>query len=282
VSGQLTLLPTTAPELRRETLLLDVVEGFEDAAPSAKLRELIRDLGLLQPIVVAPARSGRFRVVEGRRRCKAITQLAEARDWPVPARVDALVIEGPQAARREVRGGLTLALHASRSASPASELQAIETILQTGVAESEAVTANEIAAQTGMSLQTVRRRLRLRALTPALRAAFDGGAITAGAAEAAARLSEAHQKALERQLEEAGRLTLADVRQVAREQTTAATTDLPEGLFEQHAVAWQVTVRGHLTAALHAIPSDTEHEQLQRVIGDALAAAETADAEPDA
>jgi ParB-like chromosome segregation protein Spo0J len=202
VSGQLTLLPSTAPALRRETLPLEVIEGFEDAAPGAKLRELIRDLGLLQPIVVVPARSGRFRVVEGRRRCKAIAQLAEA--------------------------------------------------------------------------------LRLRSLTPALRAAFDEGKITAGAAEATARLPEVHQKALERQLEAAGRLTLADVRQVAREQTTAATTELPDGLFEQQEVAWQVTVRGHLTAAQHAIPPDAAHEQLQRVIGDALAVAEKADASPDA
>jgi ParB-like chromosome segregation protein Spo0J len=282
VSGQLILLPTTAPQLRRESLPLDVVEGFEDAAPSAKLRELICDLGLLQPVVVVPVRSGRYRVVEGRRRCKAIAQLAEAGEWPLPARVDALVVEGRQSARREVRGGLTLALHASRTPSPYSELQAIEAILDTDAAEGETVTLKEIAAQTGISLQTVRRRLRLRALTPALRAAFDGGEITAGAAEAAARLPEAHQQALERQLEEAGRLTLADVRHIAREQTTAATTELPEGLFEQHEVAWQVTVRGHLTAALHAIPSGTEHEQLQRVIGDALAAAEKSDAEPDA
>lgn len=86
----------------------------------------------------------------------------------------------------------------------------------------------------------------------------------------------------ERQLEEAGRLTLADVRKVAREQTTAATTELPDGLFEQQEVAWQVTVRGQLTAALHAIPTDAEHKQLKRVIGDALAVAEGADAEADA
>jgi len=45
VSGQLTLLPTTAPELRRETLPLELIDGFANAAPSANLRELIRDLG---------------------------------------------------------------------------------------------------------------------------------------------------------------------------------------------------------------------------------------------
>ena len=56
-------------------------------------------------------------------------------------------------------------------------------------------TVKEIAAQTGMSVQTVRRRLRLRSLTPALRAAFDHGRITASVAEAAARLPEPEQRA---------------------------------------------------------------------------------------
>ena len=43
----------------------------------------------------------------------------------------------------------------SRSASPASELQAIETILQTGGGESEVVTVKEIAAILKVSSKTV-------------------------------------------------------------------------------------------------------------------------------
>jgi ParB/Sulfiredoxin domain len=272
VSGQLTLLPTTAPTVRRERLALELIDGFEDATPSAKLRELIRDLGLLQPVVVVPARSGRYRVVEGRRRCKAIAQLVETDEVPVPPTVDTLVLEGSQTSRREVRSGLTLALHASRTASPASELQAIETILQAGGAESEAVTVKEIAAQTGMSVQTVRRRLRLRSLTPALRAAFDGGKITASVAEAAARLPEAHQTALEPQLEAGSRLTVSTLRGVSRERTAAATSELPDGLFEEQEVTWQVTVRGLLTAALRAIELDGGDNAVQCAISDALAA----------
>jgi hypothetical protein len=272
VTDQLTLLPATAPKVRRESLPLELIDGFEDATPSTKLRELIRDVGLLQPVVVVPAPSGRYRVVEGRRRCKAIAQLAETNQVPVPPTVDTLVLEGSQTSRREVCGGLTLALHASRTASPASELQAIETILQAGGAESEAVTVKEIAAQTGMSVQTVRRRLRLRSLTPALRAAFDGGKITASVAEAAARLPEANQTALEPQLEAGSRLTVTTLRGVSRERTAAATSELPDGLFEEQEITWQVTVRGHLTAALRAIGLDGSDNALQRAIGDALAA----------
>jgi response regulator of citrate/malate metabolism len=72
--------------------------------------------------------------------------------------------------------------------------RAIETIIVAAGAETESVTVKETAAQTGMSLQTVRRRLRLRTLTPALRAALEEGQIIATVAAAAARLPEARQK----------------------------------------------------------------------------------------
>ena len=271
MSGQLTLLPTEAPELRRESLPLEAIDGFADAAPSAKLRELIRDLGLFQPIVVVPAAGGRFGLVEGRRRCKAIAMLAEVGEWPVPARVDALVVEARQASRSEVRGGLTLALHATRSTSPASELHAIESILQAAGSTEECATVKEIAAQTGISVQTVRRRLRLRSLTPGLRAGFDEGRITAGVAEKAARLPDEEQARLERQLDEGGRLTLAEVRDVARTQTSAATAALPNGLFTDRDVPWQTTVRGHRTAARGAVP-ENRHPVLVERIGEVLAA----------
>jgi hypothetical protein len=280
MSGQLTLLPTTAPTVHRETLPLYSIDGFEDAAPSAKLRELIRDLGLLQPIVVVPIQCGRYRVVEGRRRCKAIAQLAETDDAPMPPAVDALVLGGRQTSRREVCGGLTLALHASRTASPASELQAIETILDAAGADREAVTVKEIAVQTGMSVQTVRRRLRLRSLTPVLRATFDEGKIPASVAEAAARLPKTQQMALEPRLETGGRLTVAAVTEVARERTAAASSELPADLFEEHEIPWQVTVRGHLTAALCAIPAGGGGDALHCAIDDALAMLDGMGVEP--
>ena len=37
MSGQRTLLPSAAPTVCRETLPLEPIDGFEDAAPSAKL-----------------------------------------------------------------------------------------------------------------------------------------------------------------------------------------------------------------------------------------------------
>ena len=270
---QLSLLPTAAPELRRESIPLERIDGYTEAAPSAKLRELIGELGLLQPVVVT-ATGGRYRLVEGRRRCKAIALLAAEGEWPAPPRVDALVIDGEEASRTEVQGGLTLALHASRSASPASELAAIEAILEAERIADETATVKEIASQTGISVQTVRRRLRLRSLTPGLRAAFDEGRIAASVAEAAARLSKARQQGLEGQLDDGARLTLGAVRDAARAQTSTVAADLPDGLFEDHDIAWQTTVRGHLVAALQAIPHGEQHAPLVNIVAEALAKAE--------
>jgi hypothetical protein len=87
--------------------------GSKTRAPSAKLRKLIRNLGLLQTIVVVPARSRRFRVVEGRRRCNAITQLTEAREWSMPAApktVQSPRARGGEVARLSARAALVRVL----------------------------------------------------------------------------------------------------------------------------------------------------------------------------
>jgi hypothetical protein len=173
-----------------------------------------------------------------------------------------------------VRGGLALALHATRSASPASELRAIEAILKPGGTDREATTVKEIAAQTGTSIQTVRRRLRLRSLTPALRDAFDDGTITASVAEAAARLPEPEQQMLAVQLAERGRLTLPDVSAVARQRSDEAKAALPNELFSDRELPWETTVRGHIISALSALPDDRAPGQLTAILKRALGEAE--------
>jgi ParB-like chromosome segregation protein Spo0J len=274
VTAQLQLLPSAPPSQRLERVELDRLDGFADASPSRELLGQLRGLGLLQPIVAVPGRDGRFRIVDGRRRAKAIAQLVEHGDWPEPPVVDVLILEGADTGRQAVRAGLTLAVHASRGASPASELAAIEAIIEDGGRGDEAATIKQIAAQTGMSLQTIRRRLRLRSLTPGLRRAFDEGRLPASVAEAAARLPVARQESLERTLEDDGRLTLAVVRDVMREQTRTHASELPDGLFAEQEAPWQVTLRGHLTAALAAIPPGDQHAPAARKLTELLASAD--------
>ncbi len=274
MTGQLQLLPSSPPSQRLERVALDRLDGFADAKPSRELREQLRALGLLQPIIAVPARGGRFRIVDGRRRAKAIAELAEEGEWPERPVVDVVILEGADAGRQAVRAGLTLAVHASRGASPAIELAAIEAILEAGRPGDETATIKQIAAQTSMSVQTIRRRLRLRSLTPGLRRAFDEGRLPASVAEAAARLPAARQEKLERTQEDEGHLTLALVRDVIRDQTSASAGELPDGLFAEQQAPWQVTVRGHLTAALAAIPRGDHHAPLARKLTEVLTSAD--------
>ena len=127
-----------------------------------------------------------------------------------------------------------------------------------------------------MSVQTVRRRLRLRSLTPALRAAFDQGRITVSLAEAAAPLTEPEQQELADELAQQGRLTLRSVRRVARERGVEAKAELPDELFADREIPWQATVRGHTIAALSALPDDKGPEPLTALLKRALAETERA------
>jgi hypothetical protein len=81
-------------------LPLDAVEGFAEATPSPKLCELIRDLGVPQPVVVAATRSGCYEILEGRRRCKAIAQLTGEGEWPAPPHVEALIVDPAKPVRQ--------------------------------------------------------------------------------------------------------------------------------------------------------------------------------------
>ena len=87
-------------------------------------------------------------------------------------------------------------------------------------------------------MQTVRRWLRLRRLSAAVRAAFDHAEITTGAAEAIARLRAEHQRALERTLRPGQRITLAATRQIARQGTTEAAVTRDAALFGERRTPW--------------------------------------------
>ena len=168
-----------------------------------------------------------------------------------------------------MRGGLTLALHSSRSDSPASELAAIENILKAAGDQDTAMTIKQIAAQTDMPIQTVQRRLRLQRLVAPLRRAFDRGEITVTVAEACARLAGEQQHQLAEQLAAGARLTIATVRDVAHAQTRLASAALPDDAFAAPDAAWQTTVLGHLRAAL-AATADNGHGALTEAIRTAL------------
>jgi ParB-like chromosome segregation protein Spo0J len=276
--GQLRLLPSARPAVRYATLRPDQLSGWEHAQPSRKLIALIRELGVVEPIIVAdPGSRGQrpqpFPIVEGRRRTKTVALLAEETGRN---EVPALIVSGAGTDRAAVLAAVALALHASREESPASELAAIEAIIDCAAESSPAATIKQIAAQTTMSIQTIQRRLRLRNLIPVLREAFDHGKLAATVAEAAARLAPEHQAKLAQALEDGERVTLAAVRELTRAARVQVADGLPDHLFSARATPWQVTVLGHVKAASEAIPSANADGELARALAEALALAEQA------
>jgi ParB-like chromosome segregation protein Spo0J len=271
MTGQLKLLAQAPPECSELTLHLNQLVGYHDARPRPALVEQVGRAGrLLQRAVVSPTRDGAYEVIEGRRRTKAIELNAQSGRIAAPAEVHVLSVGGPETTRREVRAAMTLMLHGTRSPSIATELKAIEEILAVADGNSQATTLSEIAAATGVSLATVRKRMRLTHLIPALRAALDDGSISGAVAEAAARLSEAQQQTLADRLAAGEPLTAKVARELTREQTRHAAEALPGALFGTRTSNWQADVAGHLRAARSGVPEDAANTPLAAAIQAAI------------
>jgi hypothetical protein len=274
MTDQLQLLPQAPLTFRERTLNLSQLVGYQNARPGPGLIAWVGRVGrLLQRAVVTPTHEGNFEVVEGRRRTKAIALNVQSGKLGAPGKVHVLCVGGPDTTRREVLAALTLMMHATRSASIASELTAIEEILATAGGTADQTTVGTIAEQTDMSVQTIRKRLRLRQLIPALRTALDNGTINGSVAEAAARLPEQLQAQLGERLANGERLTAKIVRELSREQTRTAAQALPSDLFDTRGTSWQLEVAGHLQAARGNVPDDPAHQALAAAIDAAIEAA---------
>lgn len=144
----------------------------------AELMGSIRENGLLQPIVVRPAREGssaEWQLVAGERRWRAITRLG----WDeVPAVV------------RDVddRTLLVLALVENLQRSQLSALDEAEAYRQ--LQDEFSLSQAQIAEAVGRERSTVANTIRLLQLPPSVRALVDAGTLTAGHARALLALED--------------------------------------------------------------------------------------------
>jgi len=197
---------------RGELSLALFVEQVKGVRYDAALKASLRDYGQLQEIVVHF--NGHHIIADGLRRTAALIDLAREQgqsleDSTVSAKVYATGADHfvPLA---------TLTSNHVRSTNAAAELRAIEQLLKAGLSE------QHIAHQTGIRLSTIRRRMKLLRLSPALRRAFDDGRVATGVAEKAARLPGPLQQSLEDILAATGKVTGADVRIVRQAQVHQA------------------------------------------------------------
>ena len=149
--GQDVLVP-----LERLVLSAQNVRKLNGEQGLAELAALIEAHGLLQRLSVVALPDGRFAVVAGGRRLRALQLLAEQGRWPGSQPVECKVYPSEQAVQ------VSLAESSGHEAMhPADQMEAFRHLI-----EQERLTIAQVAHRFGVSLLTVERRLRLARLAP--------------------------------------------------------------------------------------------------------------------
>jgi ParB/RepB/Spo0J family partition protein len=197
--------------------------------PTTEFVQNVQAFGVLQSIAVRrlpmndPRRPGGFvyEVIAGRRRLRAA--MRNEMD-----RVPALIF--PVGTPTRLVAAMALAENTHRAPNPITDLEAIEQMAREGYSE------EQMAHSLRISLNTLRARMRLATLIPALREAVVGGRIALGTASQIARLDRERQRRLLDLLTErgeGGRVLATDVRDVLMARQAEAVETLPDSLFPE-------------------------------------------------
>jgi ParB/RepB/Spo0J family partition protein len=194
-----------------------------DVPPAPLDKRLMASLehrGQLFPVLLNSRLStgNQYTVIDGRRRLHALDELGETKVYAIIHYVDSIV-----------EAAIATTANAVRSANPENELEAIETLTAAGYTETQ------IAAATGLSVQTIRKRARLAVLPTELRQAVRDGKIKAGIAERLTKLPSGQLSAATVMFEEQGTLTGPNLDSLARVQRTAALEGMGAALFPEPA-----------------------------------------------
>jgi ParB family chromosome partitioning protein len=190
------------------------VRRASDEQADLQLKADIEARGLLQNLVVAPARKpkGRFTVEAGGRRFRALTSLIEEGKLAADHEVGCLILDGGPAAAQEAG----LAENFQRLAmNPADECLAFQQLIEQG-ADVEGV-----ARRFGLTVRFVEGRLRLATLAPVLFEALGAGEITLDVAKAYAATPDQERQAYV--FEQVGRSYMASHPDSIRRMMTQAT-----------------------------------------------------------
>ncbi|HEY1146263.1 MAG TPA: ParB/RepB/Spo0J family partition protein, partial [Allosphingosinicella sp.] len=164
------------------------VRRCSDEQADAQLKADIAARGLLQNLVVAPARKPRgcFTVEAGGRRLRALKTLVEEGELEAAHEVPCLVLVGGAAGAREA----SLAENVQRLAmNPADECLAFGQLVEDGA------DVEGIARRFGLTVRFVEGRLRLSALAPAVFEALGSGEISFDVAKAYATTGDRERQA---------------------------------------------------------------------------------------
>ena len=196
-------------------MALQLIEATPTSAPSA-LRVSLEQRGQLQPVILNDNgnQDEAYRIVDGRRRIRAARDLGWTHIEALVYQVDPLV-----------EASLAVTANALRSDNLVSDLAAIQEMAKGGLSE------HDIAAVTGLKIGTIRKRLKLLRLDPAILDGVKSGVIAFGVAERAAGVPRAQQEQLAAIFAGTGKLTGDDVASVTRVASSSALASLGDDLF---------------------------------------------------
>jgi ParB family chromosome partitioning protein len=185
-----------------------------DDAKIASLAESIKTDGVLQNLVVEPAEADKFRVVSGMRRFLALNLLesqgAIDGDYKVPAEI-----------RRNLKDGdgrrIAIVENVQRAdLDPIDEAEAFADMLQNGG------DLDDLSVKTGLSQQTIRRRLALACLCGPVKEAVRKGELSLSIAESMTLGTEDQQQALLNDIKEGADLDRDAIREMLLTQKPSA------------------------------------------------------------
>lgn len=203
-------------------------------------RVLIEDIclrGQVTPIQVTKDDNGKYIVIDGRRRIKALRLLKETTKDPQWNTISAVLVDAPLDTRSVL--GLSAIENNLRTENPLTDLQAIRYLMENNPQISE----QEISRQTGIPISRIRKRLRLNKLLPEMMIAVIKGDISVRVAENIARLTPVKQSQVLNTFIEKGKVSQEDVLEAQRatvQENAALLPDFPEILLDTNDLGYVI------------------------------------------
>jgi ParB family transcriptional regulator, chromosome partitioning protein len=224
--------------------------GHFDEELLASLAASIRELGILQPVLVRPLDGGRYQLIAGERRWRAAKRVGLQ---TVPALIRTV------ADQSSLEQALVENLH-RQDLNPLEEAAAFQQLV-----EGFGLTHDEVAVRVGKSRAAVSNTLRLFQLPPSIQRMVMDGALTAGHARALLGTPDrAFQEALARRAV-AEQLSVRAVEEVVRERNELAGATGP--VTRVVAAGTETTVR---PAAVPAVDHGAAVHALEEMLSDFL------------
>jgi ParB family chromosome partitioning protein len=224
--------------------------GHFDEELLAALAASIRELGILQPVLVRPVDGGRYQLIAGERRWRAAKRVGLQ---TVPALIRTV------ADQSSLEQALVENLH-RQDLNPLEEAAAYQQLV-----EGFGLTHDEVAARVGKSRAAVSNTLRLFQLPPSIQRMVMDGALTAGHARALLGTPDrAFQESLARRAV-ADQLSVRAVEDVVRERNELAGASGP--VTRVVATGTEATVR---PATVRAVDHGAAVHALEEMLSDFL------------